>query len=125
MLNGKSMQEKRPGRYWYKQLIQFINENFSKTFRLQDAADKVFSHLHIAAVFQEHAGEKFSDYLLRVRMENAVKLLREHKNITENKQGMRLRKLAGIHQSVLKNIINAPSEYIRNFWIGDRYVEKV
>ena len=43
-----------------------------------------FLILHIAAdFFKEQTGENFSNYLLKVRMEHAVKLLKENKKIND------------------------------------------
>lgn len=65
-------------------LIQFINDNFSKNISLQDAAESVFFNpAYCSRFFKEQTGENFSNYLLKVRMEHAVKLLKENKKIND------------------------------------------
>ena len=97
-------------------LIQFINENFSENISLQDAADKVFfAPAYCSRFFKEQTGENFSDYLLKVRMDHAVKLLRENKKITEISQACGYRN-SGYFTRVFKEYYKCtPSEYIRNF----------
>ena len=115
ILNQINAREKKTDDIVINKLIQFINENFSENISLQDAADKVFfAPAYCSRFFREHTGEKFSDYLLRVRMENAVKLLREHKNITEISKECGYRS-SGYFTRVFKEYYNCtPSEYIRN-----------
>lgn len=97
-------------------LIQFVNENFSENISLQDAADKVFfAPAYCSRFFRKHTGEKFSNYLLRVRMEHAVKLLRENKNITEISKECGYRTSSYFTRVFKEYYKCTPSEYMRNF----------
>lgn len=96
-------------------LIQFINENFSENISLQDAADKVFfAPAYCSRFFKEHTGENFSDYLLKVRMRHAAKLLRENKKITDISKECGYRSF-GYFTRVFKEYYKCtPSEYKRD-----------
>lgn len=67
-----------------EKLIQYVNEHFSENISLQSAADSVFfSPVYCSRFFKKQTGENFTDYLLRIRMENAVKCLGENKKIND------------------------------------------
>ena len=108
--------EKKTDDIVISKLIQFINEHFSENISLQDAADKVFfAPAYCSRFFKEQTGENFSDYLLKIRMEHAVKLLRANKKITEISQACGYRN-SGYFTRVFKEYYKCtPSEYIRNF----------
>lgn len=75
-------------------LIQYINEHFSENISLHDAAEKVFfSPVYCSRFFKKETGENFSDFLLRVRMENAVKLLRDNKKNHGHQPRVRIQQL--------------------------------
>ncbi|RED61886.1 response regulator [Cohnella lupini] len=62
------------------QIQQFIQEHLSEDVSLQAIADHVFLHpTHISKVFKKETGENITDYLLRLRMEKAVFLLKDSK----------------------------------------------
>lgn len=57
---------------------QFVQEHLSEDVSLQAIADHVYMHpTHISKVFKRETGENISDYLLRLRMEKAVYLLKD------------------------------------------------
>jgi len=57
---------------------EYIHENYSKDITLEQIADHVFlSPVYVSRLFKEKTGENFSDYLVKVRMEKALKLLEE------------------------------------------------
>jgi len=59
----------------------FINENFSKPISLDIVASTVgFSSSYFSSMFKEQAGESFSEYLFRKRMEEAKNQLRNTRN---------------------------------------------
>ncbi|MDY3031776.1 MAG: response regulator [Clostridia bacterium] len=97
-------------------LIQFINEHFSENISLQDAADKVFFNpAYCSRFFKAQTGENFSDYLLRVRMEHAVKLLKKNKKISDISKQCGYSS-SGYFSRIFKEYYKCtPSEYIRNF----------
>ncbi|MDR0405479.1 MAG: response regulator [Clostridiales bacterium] len=56
---------------------QYIDENFDKDITLFSAANHIFlSAAYFSRLFKERVGETFSNYLVKVRMEHAVALLR-------------------------------------------------
>lgn len=96
-------------------LIQFINDNFSKNISLQDAAESVFFNpAYCSRFFKEQTGENFSNYLLKVRMEHAVKLLKENKKINDISKECGCQS-PGYFTRVFKDYYNCtPSEYLHN-----------
>ena len=95
-------------------LIQYVNEHFSENISLQDAAEKVFfSPVYCSRFFKKQTGENFSDYLLRVRMENAVRLLRENKKITEISQACGYSSSGYFTRTFKEYFKCTPSEYMR------------
>jgi len=57
---------------------QFIQERLSEDVSLQAIADEVYMHpTHVSKLFKKETGETISDYLLRLRMEKAVHLLKD------------------------------------------------
>lgn len=115
IINQINTRDKKTDDIVINKLIQFVNENFSENISLQDAADKVFfAPAYCSRFFRKHTGEKFSNYLLRVRMEHAAVLLGENKNITEISKECGYRS-SGYFTRVFKEYYNCtPSEYIRN-----------
>ncbi|WP_161601465.1 response regulator [Paenibacillus luteus] len=60
------------------QIHQFLQERLSEDVSLQAIADYVYMHpTHVSKVFKRETGETISDYLLRLRMNNAVVLLKD------------------------------------------------
>ncbi|WP_338554273.1 response regulator [Paenibacillus sp. KS-LC4] len=60
------------------QIHQFVQEHLSEDVSLQAIADHVYMHpTHVSKVFKRETGENISDYLLRLRMEKAVFLLKD------------------------------------------------
>lgn len=96
-------------------LIQFINNNFSKNISLQDAAESVFFNpAYCSRFFKEQTGENFSNYLLKVRMEHAVKLLKKNKKINDISKKCGYQS-PGYFTRVFKDYYNCtPSEYLHN-----------
>ncbi len=55
---------------------QFINENFHNNITREDVAKSVYLNpVYFARTFKQYTGEKFNDYLLKVRMKKAAELL--------------------------------------------------
>ncbi len=58
---------------------KFIDENYHRDISLQDVADHVFlSSKYFSRVFKETTGENFSEYLVRVRMNHAIILIKNN-----------------------------------------------
>ncbi len=59
---------------------KYIHENFNKNISREDVANHVFfSSAHFTRSFKQYTGENFNDYLLRIRMETAIELMRKNK----------------------------------------------
>ena len=59
---------------------KYIQENYEKNISLESVADKVYLHsVYVSKLFKQHIGETFSDYLLDVRMTNAILLLKQNR----------------------------------------------
>ena len=55
---------------------QYINENFHNNITRDDVARSVYLNpVYFARIFKQYTGEKFNDYLLKVRMRKAAELL--------------------------------------------------
>lgn len=62
----------------------FIEDNFQRDISLQDVADQVFlSPMYFSRFFKQHIGESFSDYLIKTRMNYAIKLLAQRRKIED------------------------------------------
>ncbi|HCC35905.1 MAG TPA: hypothetical protein DEQ02_09910 [Ruminococcaceae bacterium] len=58
--------------------IQYIKEKFSDKITLEETAEKVFlTPAYFSRVFKDHMGVSFSNYLNRLRVENAKKCINE------------------------------------------------
>jgi len=56
--------------------LRFMNEHFSEPITLSVVAAKVGYSIHyLSRIFREEMGESFNEYLTRIRMEYAIKLL--------------------------------------------------
>ncbi len=59
---------------------EYIEQNYAKDISLEDVANHVFlSAVYLSKLFKQKTGENFSDYLIEVRMNNAIKLLKDRK----------------------------------------------
>jgi two-component system response regulator YesN len=58
----------------------YINQYYDRDISLEDVADYVFlNHAYFSRLFKQQTGRNFSDYLTTVRIDNAIKLLKENK----------------------------------------------
>ncbi len=59
---------------------KYIQTNFARNISREEVADVTYlSPSYFASNFKIYTGENFSDYLLRVRMENAIELMKKNK----------------------------------------------
>ena len=95
-------------------IIRFVEEHFSENISLQDAADVVFFNAsYCSRFFKKQTGENFSDYLLKVRMQHAAKLLKENKKINDISTECGFRS-SGYFTKLFKEYYKCtPSEYMR------------
>ena len=77
-------EEEASNEFLLKEIKQYMYEHLQDDISLQDVADRMFfSTVYFSRFFKKQTGETFSNYLLRIRMEQAVKLLQENKKVTE------------------------------------------
>lgn len=61
-------------------MIRYIHEHYAEDIRLGDLAEKVYiSRNYLSGIFRSATGETFNDYVTRVRMEKAKRMLAEGK----------------------------------------------
>jgi len=57
---------------------KYIDENYDKDISMQDVADFVYySSKYFSRLFKELTGERFSEYLVKIRMNRAIELLKD------------------------------------------------
>lgn len=110
------VEEEAPNVFLLQDIKEYIQEHLQEDISLQDVADKMFfSTVYFSRFFKKQTGETFSNYLLRVRMEQAVKLLRTNKKVTE------ISEACGYHDPsyftrIFKEYYNyTPKDYARRF----------
>ncbi|QJD84662.1 response regulator [Cohnella herbarum] len=60
-----------------KQVKEYVMDNLGKDVSIQTVANRVFLHpSYLSRIYKSESGESFSDFVLRVRMEKAVALLK-------------------------------------------------
>lgn len=92
---------------------QYINENYSSDISLNDVSNHVFlSPSHFSRLFKKEIGENFIDYLIKVRMEKAIILLKDCKYKTYEISEMVGYKKSKYFSRLFKNYTGyTPSEY--------------
>lgn len=61
-----------------RKAIRIIEEDYRKTLRLEDAAEAVgLSPFHFSRMFHTSTGFTFQEYVIRVRLQHACRLLRD------------------------------------------------
>ncbi|WOO37732.1 response regulator [Anaerocolumna sp. AGMB13020] len=77
-------EEEASNEFLLQDIKEYMNEHLQEDISLQDVADKMFfSTVYFSRFFKKQTGETFSNYLLRIRMEQAVKLLEKNLKVTE------------------------------------------
>lgn len=79
--------EEYPKIYLYKRIVQaklFIDQNYSENIDINNIADEAcFSKFHFIRLFKKIYGRTPHQYLIRVRMEKALQLLKLGKTVSE------------------------------------------
>jgi YesN/AraC family two-component response regulator len=58
----------------------YIMHHYHEDISLEDVADRVFlNHFYFSRFFKEHTGENFTDFLIKVRISQAISMMRENK----------------------------------------------
>lgn len=64
--------------YRIRQILHYISQNYSQELDLAAIAEVFnFNYYYLSAYFSRHMGEGFSEYLNRIRIEQACRILRE------------------------------------------------
>ena len=59
-------------------VIRYINEHYNENLSLQKLSDVVYMHpTYLSKLFKEKTGENFSEYVMKVRIEQSKKLLQD------------------------------------------------
>ncbi len=83
-ISGLLLNEEASHEFLLQDIKEYMHEHLHEDISLQDAADKMFfSTVYFSRFFKKQTGETFSNYLLRIRMEQAVKLLEKNLKVTE------------------------------------------
>lgn len=93
---------------------KYIDNHFCEEISLQSVADAVaLSPVYLSRYFKKNIGEKFSDYILRLRMEKAVQLLEKGKRTADVSKACGFND-SGYFARVFKNYYDCtPKEYVR------------
>lgn len=93
---------------------KYIDNHFCEDISLQSVADAVaLSPVYLSRYFKKNIGENFSDYILKLRMEKASKLLMNNKSVADVSTACGFNN-SGYFARVFKNYFNCtPKEYIR------------
>lgn len=84
IFNSVLVVEVAPNEFLLQDIKEYIYEHLHEDISLQDVADRMFfSTVYFSRFFKKQTGETFSNYLFRIRMEHAVKLLHKNKKVTE------------------------------------------
>ena len=95
---------------------KFIEENYGRDISLQDVSDKMFfSPSYFSRFFKKCTGEKFSDYLLRIRMTKAVEFLKKGKKVEEVSKRCGYNSAAYFSHIFKEYYGYTPKDYIRRF----------
>ena len=140
------MEEEYPRVYLYRRVVQaklFIDQHFSEAIDLDNIAEEAsFSKFHFVRLFKKVYGKPPHQYLRVVRIENAMKLLREGKPVSETCYAVGFeslssfsglfKRLVGVspsvywqQQQVLKtSILEKPIHYVPGCFATKLYDEK-
>ncbi|HHW00544.1 MAG TPA: response regulator [Clostridiaceae bacterium] len=69
--------KKEPVGYAIEKVIKYIDTHYNEDISLNKLSEIAYLHpIYLSKLFKEKTGENFTDYLVKVRIENAKKLLR-------------------------------------------------
>ncbi|GAE30877.1 response regulator transcription factor [Halalkalibacter hemicellulosilyticus] len=74
----QSWDENKKHRQLVEQIVEYVNEHLSENITLQDIANELYiSRNYLGQIFKNIVGESFKNYITRIRMERAKKMLQE------------------------------------------------
>jgi len=93
---------------------KYIDKHFCEDISLQSVADAMaLSPVYLSRYFKKNMGEKFSDYILRLRMEKAAEMLLVNKRVADVSIACGFNN-SGYFAKVFKNYYSCtPKEYVR------------
>lgn len=113
----KKIQEAYPKIYLYKRLVQaklFIDAHYANNIDLDNIADEAyFSKFHFIRLFKKIYGKTPHQYLIYVRIENAVKLLSNNIPVSETCHAVGFESLSSFSGLFKRLTGKTPSEYLQ------------
>jgi AraC-like DNA-binding protein len=104
-----------PKIYLYRRIVQaklYIDANFSQKIELDNIADEAFfSKYHFLRLFKKTYGRTPHQYLTRVRIENAMQLMRNGTPVTEACEAVGFESLSSFSSLFKKIAGRSPSLY--------------
>lgn len=100
--------------------IEYINKNYMKPISLKDVAKEVyFSEFYFSKLFKKKINKSFTDYLVQIRMEKALELLKSRKY-----KVYEISKLVGYESNYFVKVFRnytgyTPKEYARHLENSD------
>lgn len=111
-----SLKSEKSDEHILREAKHFIEENYMKDISLQDLSDKMFfSPSYFSRFFKKYTGEKFSDYLLRVRMTKAVELLKKGNKAEDVSKRCGYNSAAYFSHIFKEYYGYTPKDYVRRF----------
>lgn len=103
-----------------EQAVCYIKENFAKDISLEMIADKFFLNpAYFSRLFKQNTGSTFTDYLIKVRMEKAIKLLELGRyKVYEVSQRVGYKSEKYFFRIFRQYTGYSPTEYYRSMMIG-------
>jgi AraC-like DNA-binding protein len=114
--NKKLEIENHPKAYFYRQIVLskiFIDTNYSKKIDIDNIAGTAFfSKFHFIRQFKKIYGKTPHQYLISIRIEKAMELLRSDKNITDVCYSVGFESLSSFSGLFKRIVGKSPSEYL-------------
>ncbi len=97
---------------------QYIKENYGKDITLEDIADYLFLNpAYLSRLFKEQTGENFTDYLIHIRMENALEFLKDSRyKVHEVSNMVGYESLRYFYKVFRRCTGQTPTEYRKCLW---------
>ena len=127
--NRKNMIEDYPKIYLYKRIVQaklFMDAHFSDNIDLDNIADEAhFSKFHFIRIFKNIYGNTPHQYLIRVRINNAIIFLQKGYSVTETCFAVGFDSTSSFTAVFKKYANSTPSVYQQQFLKRKKEIEKI
>lgn len=96
-----------------QEIMDYVERHYGEKILMEDIAEKIhLSRTYISVLFKKETGEKFSDYLQRIRLENSCILLRDTRlSLQEIAEKTGFFDLAHFSRAFKESYKCSPSEY--------------